>query len=205
MNGCIVITPERIYEGEEEVVETITSLGSRVHIRKPNSDMISLRNYCDRILKTSVKTNVTLNRERELAMELGIGGIHTPFAAVENNCKEASMLVSCSTHSFEEAQRADEMGVSYYFLSPIFDSISKQGYLRNFDDSSLREFTSRYHRCVALGGVEFNRLEELTHFYSIALLGAVWQIEGDKLNISKSIEQFKKINDRWQELKGYTI
>ncbi len=237
MKGVVVITPEDIYEGEDEVIAAITNSGSRVHIRKPKSSLLSLGNYCERILNSAIKEYITVNREQEIVDRFGLGGIHVPYSDIENtieklveksiegvveksvehnfeHCLESlisktdikqDFLVSCSTHSYQEAHRADCLGASYYFLSPIYDSISKHGYLCGFDDGSLREFTAAHGRCVALGGVDITKLDKLTHFYSVALLGAVWQIDDGVLNIKKSIESFKNINDRWQELKSYTI
>ena len=67
---------------------------------------------------------------------------------------------------------------AYCFLSPIFDSISKEGYKANFDKLELKEFLAkdRKTKVIALGGLtEENYLEVLElGFDGGAFLGSVW-------------------------------
>ena len=57
-----------------------------------------------------------------------------------------------SLHSLGELSE-DLHGLDYAFLSPVFDSISKQGYTAAFDSEALKEAVSKA-ACpiIALGG-----------------------------------------------------
>jgi len=83
-------------------------------------------------------------------------------------------------------------GLTYGFLSPIFDSISKQGYAAaKFDPDHLR---AALHRCqlpiIALGGISpsnVGRAAELG-FSGVAVLGSVWQAQ-DPEHALREIQQ----------------
>lgn len=83
-----------------------------------------------------------------------------------------------SCHSFDEVIKIDGK-VEYCFLSPIFDSISKEGYQSNFDKLELKEFLrkDRKIKVIALGGlteVNYTEILELG-FDGGAFLGSVWK------------------------------
>jgi len=82
-----------------------------------------------------------------------------------------------SCHSFEEVEKLDGEK-EYCFLSPIFDSISKQGYKAKFEKVELKEFLKkdREIKVIALGGIiEENYSEVLSlGFDGGAFLGSVW-------------------------------
>lgn len=83
-----------------------------------------------------------------------------------------------SCHSFEEVKAMDGKE-EYCFLSPIYDSISKEGYQSNFEKTKLKEFLRRERKTkvIALGGVtdeNYNEVIELG-FDGGAFLGSVWK------------------------------
>ena len=98
-----------------------------------------------------------------------------------------------SCHTLEEVRR-NKMRSDYVFLSPIFDSISKQGYKAAFTEDDLR----RAHRdgivdnkVVALGGITpANACKALTlGFGGVAVLGDIWQ----NADSAKRLTEYLKI------------
>ncbi len=83
-----------------------------------------------------------------------------------------------SCHSFDDVESL-EGKEEYCFLSPIFDSISKENYSANFDKKELKEFLNKKRKIkvIALGGLtEENYLEALElGFDGGAFLGSVWK------------------------------
>lgn len=81
-----------------------------------------------------------------------------------------------SCHSLREALvQTTDTPFDYVTLSPVFDSISKKGYLSRFNLTDLKGQLEG-HSIVALGGVTpamFSRLYE-TGFRGAAMLGYVW-------------------------------
>lgn len=87
-------------------------------------------------------------------------------------------VVSRSCHSLDEL--ATDTACSYRFLSPIFDSISKNGYRAAFTAEELRTAAARGllgDRTLALGGITPDRLAAVRDygFGGAALLGSIWQ------------------------------
>ncbi len=71
--------------------------------------------------------------------------------------------------------------------------------------SELSLFLEKAKKMVALGGVSAQNLGYLSDFYSIALIGAVWSIEDDKLNVEQTIRNFDKILELWKRSKNFNI
>jgi len=74
----------------------------------------------------------------------------------------------------------------YFFLSPIFDSISKAGYKSKFDLLELKYFLldkkvlpngEDLGGAVALGGIDEDKIETCRElgFAGVAVLGAIWK------------------------------
>ncbi len=83
-----------------------------------------------------------------------------------------------SCHSFKEVEELDGK-LEYCFLSPVFDSISKQGYKANFEQEELRKFLKKEReiKIIGLGGVTEANYSELLElgFDGGAFLGSVWK------------------------------
>lgn len=94
--------------------------------------------------------------------------------------KEKQLRLSVSCHSIEQVRQWAGK-VDYCFLSPILNSISKEGYRSKFSRCALQE--AFHHNfldttTVALGGVTFNNLDMLSSlgFSSFAMLSGLWQL-----------------------------
>ena len=103
------------------------------------------------------------------------------FNLLEKNVKEKTVIhqkFKGSCHSFKEVEAVDGE-LEYCFLSPVFDSISKQGYKSNFNREELQGFLKkdRKIKVIGLGGVTENNYRELIAlgFDGGAFLGAVWK------------------------------
>ena len=91
--------------------------------------------------------------------------------------------VSCSCHCFDEFEAA-KPHCDYVFLSPIFDSISKQGYSASFTDNDLQQAHvagTIDHKVVALGGITSSHIPQIKAwgFGGAAFLGDVWSRMND--------------------------
>jgi len=87
------------------------------------------------------------------------------------------LLQSTSFHTLERAVQPWGPHLSYGFLSPIFDSISKPGYTAaGFDAAAVRVAASGEVPLFALGGVTAGRIGEAEQlgFAGVAVLGGVW-------------------------------
>lgn len=87
---------------------------------------------------------------------------------------------STSLHSLQDV-RQDWQNLDYAFLSPVFDSISKEGYnAACFHSQELSNALQHAQMPVyALGGVSVDKVHAVRAmgFQGIGLLGAVWAAE----------------------------
>lgn len=177
MMRLVVITREEFAANEAEVIRRLLEAGiDRVHLRKPGAAEAEMRRLIES-LPAELHSRLSLHDLLPLAAEYGLGGVHL------NGRNPAppegfTGLVSRSCHAFEELEAAAGT-TDYRFLSPIFDSISKNGYRAAFTQEALRSAAERGiidTRVFALGGVrpESLPLVRAYGFGGAALLGCVW-------------------------------
>jgi thiamine-phosphate pyrophosphorylase len=160
----------------------------RLHVRKPGWSRAELADYVHAIAP-QYRPRLVLHSHYDLAPELGLGGIHLTEAA-RRAPGLARLLrglggcsVSASLHSLAELQQ-HRRRYTYVTLSPIFNSISKEGYPSGFD---LAEVQAVLHKLaarpgyrpqvVALGGIEAANVARVQQagFVGAAVLGSIWQ------------------------------
>ena len=106
-------------------------------------------------------------------------------------------------HSLEALKDHHPSPGQMAFLSPVFDSISKNGYKSKFTDR-LNKFTQikpeliatiKGKNMVALGGVDTDKLELLKRvgFKGVATLGAIWH---SKKPVEKFIDMRNIVNSK---------
>ena len=193
----IVISAPDFLPGEAEAVTALLEAGAwRVHVRKPAAGSDSIARLLEHI-PAALYSRISLHDHHELAARFGVGGVHL-------NSRNPSVpdgfggMVSRSCHSIAELSQYSSV-CDYMFLSPIFDSISKSGYVSRF---SLEEIRRRIAACsagtagpmagmssdgncrsvdwgrvFALGGVcpDNVRLLEDAGFGGAAVLGYIWE------------------------------
>ncbi len=145
-----------------------------LHIRKPDSDP----NTVEKLLSAIDPVHhhrIVLHQHYELLKRYDLKGIHLP-EAVRKSHDAPESAVSTSFHSLPEALE-DGKSFAYFFCSPVFPSISKEG-LSPTEQWDLTTTDNAFrNKAVALGGVDLNRVEALHQlgFHHAAVLGAVWQ------------------------------
>lgn len=148
----------------------------RVHIRKPGAPAEEHRKLLGDI-DGQWYERLSLHDCHELALEYGCGVHLNGRNPNVPRFKVPALSVSC--HSIEEVVERKRQ-CDYVFMSPIFDSISKQGYRSAFSQSDIEEAVKSGvidDRVIALGGISFERipLVEAMGFGGAALLGDVWK------------------------------
>ena len=166
-----------------------------LHLRKPSW----IRPDFETLLKSinpEHKRKVVLHQFHELASKYNVKGLHLreenrkqlsvlELKELSKELKRKKLTFSSSFHSKEEIV-ANENVFDYVFLSPVFDSISKPGYVGSkFNVQSLKFET----KVIALGGIDANNIHNTNElgFDGAAVLGAVW---GES---EKALQSFKEI------------
>lgn len=174
-------------DAEEEACAISRYLGGPVdlmHIRKPEGPPEYAEHLVDAI-PLRLHERLVWHSPYEISKKEGFAGRHS--------------VTSRSCHSVAQLEEPSE--VVYSFLSPIFDSISKPGYMSRFslEDPMLREVLSR-HNVMALGGVKPEYFEKLVaaKFAGAALLGYLWNpktsFDHKILTLQEAKDKVNKLN-----------
>ncbi len=172
-----VTAPDHVDGEAWRILRLLTSgAADIVHVRKPGWDRQRLRDLLLDIHE-DLHPRLRLHDHFELLDTFPhIGGVH--LNSRNPRAPSGARCVSKSCHSPEELDK--DGGCDYLFLSPVFDSISKQGYTSAFDLGTLRPHLAR-RRVIALGGVTPAHFPALRKagFAGGALLGYIWQTEDE--------------------------
>lgn len=173
----IAITTPNFIECEASVIPHLLQLGvDLVHIRKPSATSEQLALLLNS-LPTWCYDQLVVHDCLELANKYNLKGVHLNRRnhTVPDNFKGS---VSMSCHSLEEVEIKKDMA-DYVFLSPIFNSISKNGYNSAFSKEELHNAMKQGtidKKVIALGGVSLANIETVKDlgFGGAALLGDIW-------------------------------
>ncbi len=173
----IVITSPSFFDGEVNEIKRLVDEGvDTIHLRKPDSDIRDCRRILDSLSNVCL-SRIVLHDHFSLCEEYGLKGVHlnrrNPLIPVGHKGS-----VSRSCHSLEEVRQFSDKS-DYVFLSPIFNSISKEGYNSAFSHAQLKEAAERgiiNNKVIALGGVSLSNIPIVRSlgFGGVACLGDIW-------------------------------
>lgn len=202
----IVITLPRVMEGEAETLLEICKepCAPIVHIRKPESSEREVKFLLDRLKVLGCDmSRLTIHYNEPLARKYGLGGVHLHGEELEKGAG-AGLRRSLSTHSWKEVQQYAGR-VDYLFISPLFDSISKPGYRSGLDpEETFSRLAHHDGRVVALGGVSADTMTQVERlgFDGAAVLGAVWSVDEGRINVEKSLKNYRVLCRKWRAAGG---
>lgn len=177
----ITITVPDFFEGEADAITSLFDAGLEIlHLRKPGASYEEMENLLFR-LPAGYLERIVVHDHFQLASSWKLKGIHLNE---RNPIAPEGFIghISRSCHSLAEVTKY-KSACDYVFLSPIYNSISKEGYTAAFTSDCLRKARQAGiidTKVIALGGVTANRLSEIGSlgFGGVALLGDVWQQKG---------------------------
>ncbi len=188
----IVLTPEQDILNETEILLELFEAGlQRFHLRKYWWTDREMKTYLDAIDPIFYQ-RLVLHSHYHLAKDYGIsrlhfreedrlGNRHLPF---KNEYK-----ISTSVHDITTFNQLDKIW-QYAFLSPMFPSISKQGYGTELSVlSTLSQRNNKHCQLIGLGGIDAHNFEVVLEQGAdgIAILGSIWQAP-DPVAVYKTIQ-----------------
>lgn len=202
----IVITFPRVMEGEAEALMEICKepCAPIVHIRKPESSEAEVERLLNRLKASGCDmSRLTIHYNEPLARKYGLGGVHLRGEELEKGAG-AGLRRSLSTHSWKEVQQYAGR-VDYLFISPLFDSISKPGYRSGLDpEETFSRLAHHDGRVVALGGISADTMTQVERlgFNGAAVLGAVWSVDEGRIDVKKSLKNYRVLCRKWRAAGG---
>lgn len=175
----IVLSLPYFISGEEEKYASLldSTKVDLIHIRKPHSTLEELDSLVRKI-PAQYYNRIVLHEHFELAERYHLRGVH-----LNSRCPHPPKgwigTISRSCHSIAEVVEWKPK-LSYLSLSPIFDSISKEGYMSAFSKEVLHEAVINGiidQKVLALGGVTFRNLPLVKEigFGGGMILGDAWK------------------------------
>lgn len=174
----IVITSPDFVPGEATFIDLLFRCGlDLLHLRKPDASVDDCRRLLNEI-PHEWHNRIVTHDYFLLADEFPLYGVHLNRRnPVPPTGFRGSISRSC--HSLDEVME-NKPQCNYVFLSPVFNSISKEGYESAFSDEALKQAAGRGiidNKVVALGGISCDSLPQVRAwgFGGAAFLGDIWQ------------------------------
>ena len=195
----IVISNPIALQNEASLINQLFDEGLAIfHLRKPE---YSEKEITDLLKKINPEhhSKIALHQHHQLKDTFEIKRLHFTEIERENTnsnalktCVSMGNVISTSVHSIDDFQIIENQ-FSYSLVGPVFDSISKKGYLamKNTTDFSYQNTSST--KRIALGGICENNILQVKKmgFDGAAVLGIIWN--DPKNSINKFVE-LNKIN-----------
>ena len=191
----IVISYPKPVPNEADNINLLMEAGLGLfHLRKPESDLESVANLLSQI-DPRYYDRIAIHQHHGLAAEFGLKRLHF----TENHREKVSLkalqeikgnglITSTSIHDLSLLNSLDKF--DYTFFSPVFDSISKQGYSSSLESGFRLEKPIGSPKVFALGGVELKNISQIKSmkFDGAAVLGTIWnQEEEERIEVLKGL------------------
>lgn len=188
----VLIAPENDVPNEIEILHQLFQEGLEYyHFRKPHKNY---KEHCDclNLIDEPYHNRIVVHYYHELVNEYNLKGIHFQeqkrrdhLDVPSNYFTELEMYGKTISSSFHEPEELENCAFEfdYHLLSPVFSSISKQGYNgRGFDVNHINK------TIIGMGGVTTENLAEFNKlgYKGVGVLGGIW-------NSKNPIEDFKKM------------
>lgn len=200
----VVIAPKQDIPNEMETLHELFEAGlAYYHLRKPNKDYDGYCAYLDQI-DAQYHNRVVVHQYHELVNDYNLKGIHFQEQQRREHIdnpghyfKGLEMFGKTISSSFHEPQELADcyFEFDYHLLSPVFSSISKEGYEgRGFDVNGIDKLI------VGMGGINEETIPETLKlgYKGIGVLGGVW-------NAENPVKAFKRIKEEINRTIGNEI
>lgn len=202
-NKLYVITESMISRGrsnEEIVREAIKGGAGIIQLRKKESDKNKIKNEAIRLLKICRENNVLfiVNDYVDVALEIGADGVHLgqsdmPIKEAREICGDR-LIIGLSTHSIEQAVKADMEGADYITIGPIYKTRAKD---YTIGINLIKEIINKIKKpLIAIGGINDNNIDSVLGqgVKSVAVISAVVSSDDVRGTAFQLVSRIKKIH-----------
>ena len=202
-NKLYVITESMISRGrsnEEIVREAIKGGAGIIQLRKKESDKNKIKNEAIRLLKICRENNVLfiVNDYVDVALEIGADGVHLGQSDMlikdAREICEDRLIIGLSTHSIEQAVKADMEGADYITIGPIYKTRAKD---YTIGINLIKEIINKIKKpLIAIGGINDNNIDSVLGqgVKSVAVISAVVSSDDIRETAFQLVSRIKKIH-----------
>jgi thiamine-phosphate pyrophosphorylase len=188
----LVITPPQPIGQEVETIHEFFRMGLEIlHLRKPGYSSKDMEKMLQKI-ESRYHDRIMLHGNHELSRRYQLRGLHFPARIRHESSNQLPLCQSSSCHSINELEACGSH-FEYLLVSPVFDSISKEGYYAGINLEELEEYICRNTRqVVGLGGITPETLRQLPKdCWGAAALGYVWSQD----SVRNRLSSFEKLSE----------
>jgi thiamine-phosphate pyrophosphorylase len=192
----IVISAEESFPQEAKIINQLFEAGmSYFHLRKPKQTSAEVEALIQEI-EPDRRPNIALHQHHFLADKNSINRLHfTETLRKTTTATDLQVLIkrgfklSTSVHNL--ATIPEQKAFDYVFLSPVFNSISKAGYLGFADASFTLQKLVNGPEVIALGGIDATNIYRIKtmSFDGAAVLGSIWQKQEQAVSTFKTLQE----------------
>lgn len=192
----VIITSPDFLPAEGRIITELFRAGLHLlHLRKPGAGVHEVEALL-RDIPPEYRKQIVVHDFFSLKEEYALGGIHLNSRHPEAP-EGYEGLLSRACHSLEEVA-ATASWFDYVLMSPVYDSISKQGYRSGYSQEALRQARDKgiiNEKVVALGGVSAENLQAIKAlgFGGAALLGDIWSRYRKREDMTAVLRHFSKL------------
>lgn len=196
----ILITEPDFIPDEEKFINAFFNEGLGIlHLRKPEATALQMHELISKI-DEKFHSRIMIHSHYELFETFKIRGVH--FTENSKGQIRSYEKVQCkkslAVHELSDLKCVDN-SIDYVFLSPLFSSVSKAGYSKQWNFESIKAELSEYRnfKVMALGGITLDNVKQVKElgFDDFALLGSIWEPVKSGCELSHVIEIFNRFQN----------
>ena len=196
----ILITELDFIPDEEKFINAFFNEGLEIlHLRKPEATALQMHELISKI-DEKFHLRIMIHSHYELFETFKIRGVH--FTENSKGQIRSYEKVQCkkslAVHELSDLKCVDN-SIDYVFLSPLFSSVSKAGYSKQWNFESIKAELSEYRnfKVMALGGITLDNVKQVKElgFDDFALLGSIWEPVKSGCELSHVIEIFNRFQN----------
>lgn len=196
----IIISNPLFISNEIACINSLFDAGLNVlHLRKPEASIAEMEKFIS-LIDNRFHSRIMIHSHYELLNSFNLRGIH--FTEKMKYRQDEFANVSCkksmAVHELSDLNKV-KLFIDYVFLSPLFPSVSKIGYSKQWDFEEMKQELSRKQnfKIVALGGITLNNVKQIRKlgFDDFALLGSIWESVKSGCSTEQLIETYRRFNN----------
>ncbi len=167
-----LITDRRLFATEEQLVSAIEAAlragAPAVQLREKDLAVRPLLRLAGifRTLTAAHGARLFINDRLDVAMAVGADGVHLGASGIPPQAARRvagpDMMIGVSTHSADEAERAQQEGADFVLLGPVYDTPSKRPFGPPLGTEALCAARERISiPLFAVGGMSRERIREV--------------------------------------------
>ncbi len=144
--------------------------------------------------------NLILNDRVDIALAVDADGVHLGWQSLEIGIVRRMVgrdkLIGFSAHNLKEAERAENSGADYVSISPVFDTVHKDYFIKPLGVGGIGKIKEQINiPVIALGGINENNVNKVLRNGAdgIAVISAILLSDNPEQTVTRICREMRKI------------